>query len=90
MLGGTDAEILFSRFVYKSNCLKNMRLFSDLEVLIWLNWPSCHIFPSIISYRRSNLRNIPAEDFKFLTLNSGKNTFLKIFLKNLKLACSFL
>lgn len=90
MLDGEGTEILFSRFVYKSKCLKNICVFSDLELLIWLNWPSCRIFPGIISYRRSSLRNIPAEDFKFLTLNSGKNTSLKISFQNLKLAYSFL
>lgn len=85
MLAGKVTEILFSRFAYKSQCLKNVCLFSDL-VLISLNWASCHMFSIVISYRRTNLRNIPAEIFKFHTLNSGKTTSLKIMFQNLNLA----
>lgn len=77
MLAGKVTEILFSRFAYKSQCRNNVCLFSDL-VLISLNWAPCHMFSIVISYRRSNLRNVPAEIFKFHTSNSGKTTPLKI------------
>lgn len=64
---------------------KNACLFSVL-VLISLNWASYHMFSVVISYRRSNLRNVPAEIFKFHTVNTGKTTPLKIIFHNLNLA----
>lgn len=80
-----SCQILFSRFAYKSQWWKNVCLSLDL-VLISLNWASCHIFSIVISYRRSNLRNISAEILRFHTLNTGEITALKIIFQNLNLA----